>query len=244
MKAPIIILDHPQLGENIGAAARAMGNFGLSQLRLVNPRDGWPNKQANIMASNAVAIVENAQVFTTFAQAAHDCQIIYTTTARDRYMNKPVVSPRIAANEMVTTHGSLQSALVFGPERTGLENDVIARADCIINIPVNAQYPSLNLGQAVVVCAYEWYAASMNGTWQPTLDPTENVRATKQEMENLFIHLETKLDENGFFKTRDNKPHMIRNIRTMLTRANFSDQEVRTFRGMIRNLTESEQRFE
>ncbi len=232
--SPIIILDQPQMGENIGAAARAMGNFGIKQLRLVSPRDGWPNEKAKIMASHAGDIIENATVHTRFHDAIADCHRVYATTSRSRNVAIPVLTPREAAMEIVQHHlQGQQSAIMFGAERTGLENDPITFANALVVIPVDTAYASMNLAQAVVICAYEWFVAA-KGTIP--VSPHKKELASKHEIEGMFDHLATSLDTKGFFSTPALKPSMVRNIRTMLTRADFSSQEVRTLRGIIRAL--------
>lgn len=220
---PAIILVAPQMGENIGAAARVMANFGLSDLRIVNPRDGWPNAKAVDMAAHAGGIVEAAKVFATLADAAADLEFLYALTARDREADKAVSTPR----EIIARKNL---GFVFGGERAGLSNEDVSLCDEIISIPVNANYKSLNLAQSVAIIAYEISALGAN--------KHERELASKEEMVSLFKHLETELDKRGFFQEEKKKPGMLNNIRTFITRAALSPQEARTMRGIIRSLTE------
>jgi len=231
---PVIILVRPQLGENIGAVARAMSNFGLTELRLVAPRDGWPNKRALETASGADAIIEAAKVYPDFAAAIADIQVAYATTARPRDMAKRVVTPEVAAQEM---SAALRIALVFGPERTGLENEEINWCDTLITIPT-AEKASLNLAQSVVVVGYEWWKAACHPTQALHPSPDDNNVAPKADYQALFDHLETCLDAGDYFRTPTKKTLMWQNIRTMLLRGQWSSQEIQTFRGMVRNLWE------
>lgn len=247
--SPAVILVNPQLGENIGTAARAMGNFGLSQMHIVDPRDGWPNERAVKAASGANHIIEAAQLHETCEQAIAPFNRVYATTARPRGMTKQVMTPEQAAQDMHERIGrGEQVAILFGRERWGLNNDEVALADVIITAPVDPQFASLNIAQAVLLVGYEWYkpvAKTLGmGTGElPALDgPGLKVRgqeglATKQELLGLFEHLEAELDKAGFFKSPDMKPVMVRNLRNMLQRTELSQQEVRTFRGIIASLT-------
>lgn len=250
MSPPSIILVRPQMGENIGAAARAMSNFGLTDLRLVAPRDGWPNPAANSMASGADDIIANARVFSTFADSIADCQYLLATTARPRDMVKPVYTPNAATHSL---HPYSSSAIIFGPERSGLENAEIALADGIIEIPT-ADKASLNLAQAVVVIAYAWrcYPESQNVTAQQHI-PTDNlalsssssamqdqriIPAPRAELEGLMEQLETYLDTTHYWREVHKKPIMWRNIQTMLVRMQPTPQEVQSLRGLFRRLFE------
>ena len=242
MNAPAVILSRPQLGENIGAAARAMKNFGLSDLRLVAPRDGWPNEKASAMAAGAVDIVETARVFATLPEALADLSRVYATTARERGVAKPVLTPAEAAARLREAAGrGEKTGLLFGAERSGLDNDEIARATAVVTIPT-AGFASLNLGQAVLLLGHEWFKAA-DTTPAEQIDHGAIARpATQREMEQLFAHLEDELLKSGFLYPPDKAGAMMRNIRAMLTRADFTDQEVRTVRGMIVALARGKRR--
>lgn len=233
-KDPAIILVNPQMGENIGAAARAMLNFGLTDLRLVNPRDGWPSAPAQAMAAGALDKMPPVQVFETPAAAIADCHYVYATTARRRDMRKPVLNARDAAIDIRTRHDTGQrTAILFGAERSGLENDDVALAHALITVPVNPDFSSLNLGQSVLLLAYEWFQAS-----PATPDSLEKEPpAPHGQLLELFERLETELSARNFFRTGGHKPIMIRNLRNMLSRAELTDQEVRSFHGIITALT-------
>ncbi len=244
---PAVVLVNPQLGENIGTAARAMGNFGLDDLRLVDPRDGWPNKRAGETASGADWIIEGARVHDDLPAALADCHFVYATTARPRGMVKQVVTPAEAAADMRARAGrGEKTAILFGRERWGLDNDEIALADVIVMAPVNPDFASLNIAQAVLLVGYEWFklTASSIGQATPELPATEGPGlkmpdtrpATKAELGGLFDHLETELDASGFFKSRANRPTMVRSLRNLLQRAELTEQEVRTLRGVVASL--------
>lgn len=216
------------MGENIGAVARAMLNCGLTELRLIAPRDGWPNPAAWPMAAGADAILDAVTVFDDTAAACADLNRVYATTARPRDMPKPVLDPRAAA--AVLRREAAEGArcgLLFGAERSGLDNDEVAAADAVVTAPLNPDFSSLNIAQAVLLSAWEWRMADP----PPPADPVP--RATHEEMGGLFTHLETALEARGFFKTLEKKPKMVRNLRALFQRADLSDQEVRTLRGVI-----------
>ncbi|MEO1198010.1 MAG: RNA methyltransferase [Pseudomonadota bacterium] len=249
---PTIVLVAPQLGENIGAAARAMANFGLSRLRIVAPRDGWPSDPARANASGADWVIDGAQVFDTTEQAIADIGQVYATTARPRDLVKPVRGPRAAARGLkARIDGGEEAAILFGGERAGLSNDDIALADVILTYPVNPGFASLNLAQAVLVMSYEWMQASLTGVdsdpndaeWAGPARPgweearPEHAIATKADLFGLFEHLEGELDRAGFLKPPEKRPNMIRNLRNLWHRAQLTDQDVRTLRGMIVALT-------
>ncbi|HXL98504.1 MAG TPA: RNA methyltransferase [Rhizomicrobium sp.] len=233
MTPPAIILSHPQLGENIGAAARAMANFGLSDLRLVAPRKDWQIK-AKVMAVGAVNVSEAARVFATLPEALGDLQLVYATTARERGVTKPVLTPAEAARRLrAASAQGVRTGLLFGGERAGLDNDEVSLADAIITIPTSPDFSSLNLAQAVLLNCYEWLRAA---------DETPPVRvdygplaqkASREDMFHLFAHLEDELVKSGFLFPPDKAESMMRNIRAMLNRADFTDMDVRTLRGMI-----------
>ena len=233
-----IILVQPQLGENIGAAARAMYNFGLTDLRLVAPRDGWPNDRAVAMAAGADVVVAGARVFETLEQAVADVQFLAASTARPRHMVKPVVGPRAAAQEMLRRVDSGASAgLLFGAERSGLENDHIAMADVIVQVPTSPLFSSLNLGQAVLLLSYEWFALTQGAEEVPSLDYVGGELATGDDLAGLFGHLEGELVDAGYFYPPEKQPVMARTIRNALQRAEFSYQEVQILRGVIKALS-------
>lgn len=231
---PAVILVRPQLGENIGAAARAMLNFGLTDLRLVAPRDGWPNETARAMASGADDVIDGARVYPDLESAAADLTWLAATTARPRDMAKDVLTPAEVARQARERMARGEApGLVFGPERAGLTNDEVSLADVVLNIPANPAFASLNLAQAVLIVGHMWFV-----TAQEPSTPRRRVSrpATKEELFGLFQHLETELDACGFLFPPDKAPAMIRNIRAMLTRAAFTEQDVRTLRGMIKAL--------
>lgn len=233
MHPPAVILSRPQLGENIGAAARAMKNFGLSDLRLVSPRDDWPNEKATAMATGALDIVERARVFDDLRSALADLNWVYATTGRARGVTKPVLTPS-AAGERLRQASLLgeKCGILFGNERSGLDNDEVSLADAVITVPT-AEFSSLNLAQAVLLIGYESFRAG-NPTRPVRLDHGPLARkATRQELFLFFDHLESELVRAGFLYPPDMKPPMIRNLRALFNRAELTDQEVRTLRGVI-----------
>ena len=238
---PIIVLDHPQLGENIGFAARAMLNCGLVKLRLVAPREDWPNPNAVAAAAGATAVLDAAQLFDDMVSATGDVTRLYATTARPRDMRKPVLTARAAAADMVRSiaRGD-RVGILFGRERTGLENDDIARADAIIEVPLNPEFSSLNLAQAVLLVGYEWRIAGMDNDDATTerLGGSPVPGARHDEIEGLFSHLEGELDAVHHFYPPEKAPRMVRNLRSLLLRANLSSQEVRSLRGIVKALAE------
>jgi tRNA/rRNA methyltransferase len=239
--APAVILSEPQLGENIGAAARAMANFGLSDLRLVRPRDGWPNPKADAMAAGAVGIVQAARLFETTEAALADLHHVVATTARDRAMAKPVLTPREAAGRLrAASAGGRKTGLLFGGERSGLTNDEVALADEIVTIPTEG-FSSLNLGQAVLLLGYEWFARA-DTTPAETIDHGLAGPASREELFQLFTHLEDELEKAGFLYPPGNRPGMVRTLRAILHRAKLTDQEVRTLRGVVAALSKGRRR--
>ena len=230
---PAIILTRPQMGENIGATARAMANFGLNDLRIVDPRDGWPNQRAIDMASGAFEHMDEPRVFDTLADAIADLQCVYATTARPRNMIKPVITPAAAADDALTRRNDGQNiGFVFGAERTGLTNEETALCSAIIQIPTNPEFSSLNLAQAVLLVAHRVFEAQ-DDTAGYTLPHGDSPPAPQAEFENFFNRLEGELEEGGFFSAKDLKPTMLRNIRNMFTRADLSEQEINTLHGMV-----------
>jgi tRNA/rRNA methyltransferase len=240
--APAIILSHPQLGENIGAAARAMANFGLFDLRLVKPRHGWPDAKATAMAAGAANVVEHARVFETLKEALGDLHLVYATTARQRGITKEVLTPAEAARRLRAASARGEScAILFGNERAGLDNDEISLADAVITIPT-AEFASLNLGQAVLLAAYEWFR--LGDTTPPARlehGPLQR-KPTRQEMIDLFDHLEDELKASGFLFPPEKRDAMARAIRATLHRARLTYQEVQTLRGMIVALAKGKHR--
>ena len=237
--APVIILVRPQLGENIGMAARAMLNCGLSELRLVAPRDGWPNPKAERAASGADVVLDNAKVFDSVAEAVTGLQRVVATTARTRELVQRIVTARRAAADMRGWIASGERVgILFGPERTGLENDDAVVADTALTIPLNPQFSSLNVAQAVLLVSYEWMTS---GDTSPEERMSEHAMrpATKDELQNLFDHLERALDQSGFLRHKAMRPAMVNNLRALLQRATMTEQEVRTFHGVIKFLSKS-----
>lgn len=242
---PVIILVNPQMGENIGAAARAMLNCGLDRLRLVAPRDGWPSATAAAMSSGALDKMPPVEVFASLAEAAHDCHHLYATTARPRDMVKPVLTAREAASDC-RARDNQQCAFVFGAERAGLANDDVALCQSIITIPVNPDFWSLNLAQCVLLCAYEWFQAPTSPSNPPTSGGRraaqgEEIPASLSNLTALYDRLETELQTHGFFRTQELRPNVMRNLKNMLGRAEMTEQEVNTFHGIITALIKKDQ---
>ncbi|MBT5940090.1 MAG: RNA methyltransferase [Rhodospirillaceae bacterium] len=233
--APVIILVEPQLGENIGMVARAMLNCGLTDLRLVRPRDGWPNSRAVSSASGADIVLENAKLFETTEAAIADLSQVYAATARDRDLTKEVVTPAEAAGE-IRNSGNPLCGIIFGGEAMGLNNDDIVLASKIIKTPLNPGFTSLNLSQAVLLVAYEWFKLA-DDTPASELRMKDSQPATKAELIGLFEHLENELDARGFLRVKEKRPIMVQNIRNIFQRADMTEQEVRTLRGIIKSLT-------
>jgi tRNA/rRNA methyltransferase len=236
---PAIILVRPQLAVNVGTAARAMANFGLSDLRLVSPRGGWPPEgqyleTAVAAASGATGLLEGASLFGTLEEAVADLNFVWATTARERGQGKRVLLPEAAMAESAAaqTTRAERHGVMFGPERTGLDNDEVALADAIVTFPVSPAYGSLNLAQAVLLMSYEWQRAQ----GQPAL-PFEAVdrspRAPRDQVLSFFAYLEEELTKAGYFRPDDKQPVMRRNLRNILHRLSMSEQDVRTLRGAI-----------
>ncbi len=236
---PVVILVRPQMGENIGAAARAMLNFGLTEMRLVAPRDGWPNPAAVAMASGAAGtVLDRARVFDTLAEAMEGVDLAYATTARGREMTKRVLTPAAAMQEARTaTVEGRRIALIFGPERTGLENDDIARASAIVTVPVNPDFPSLNLAQAVLLMGYEWGREALPVQPHPTgRRPHAEVPASRVEIEALADHYEARLEEAGFFFPPQKAPGMKMALRNLWSRLEVTRADVQLLHGILRQL--------
>jgi tRNA/rRNA methyltransferase len=228
---PVIVLVRPQLGENIGKTARAMLNFGLTELRLVAPRDGWPNPDAGPAAAGADVVLANAAVYPTLADAVADCAHIYATTVRRRELVKPVVTPEQAAAMMVAEPG--RSALVFGPERSGLETADVSLARTILTIPINPEFGSLNLAQAVIIAAYEW-SKHQALAQPPVIELGEP--APQADLDGLVGHMEAMLDERGYFHPPERKEATQRSLRTLLTKPRWTAKEVQMMRGILTQL--------
>jgi tRNA/rRNA methyltransferase len=233
---PAVILVEPQLAENIGTAARAMMNCGLTDLRLVEPKEDWLSQKAIGASSGADNILRNARRFATTADAIADLETVYATTARRREMVKTVMTARNAASDMHTRAAAGQRVgILFGRERIGLTNEELSLANCLIEVPMNPEHSSLNLAQAVLVVGYEWFQAGYDG---PAVVTTYNNTqpVTKELLQELFDHLERELILCGFLRNDDKRPSMIVNIRNMLQRAELTVQEVRTLHGIIKEL--------
>ena len=228
---PVIVLVRPQLGENIGKAARAMLNFGLLDLRMVAPRDGWPNPSAGPAAAGADLVLERAQVFATTAEAVADCAHVHATTVRKRGVTKPVLTPEEAARQVVSEPG--RSAYLFGPERSGLETDDIALARTIVTVPINPEFGSLNLAQAVILCAYEW--SKHRDLTMPTVED-QLPPAPQEELEGMIAQLDAMLEPKGYFMPQSRADATRRTLRSMLTKPGWNHLEVRTFRGVLSSL--------
>jgi tRNA/rRNA methyltransferase len=232
MHPPAIVLVRPQLGENIGKAARAMLNFGLTDLRLVAPRDGWPNPAAGPAASGADIVLGRAQVFETVAESLHDIPHVYATTVRKRGLVMPVVTPEEAAREIRALPE--RAAILFGAERSGLETEEVAIAGKIVTVPINSEFRSLNLAQAVILLAYEW--SKHEALAIPTGGEEREPRATQAQLEGLIGQLDGALEHAGYYHPPDRTPATRNTMRTILTKAGWSNREVQALRGMIRAL--------
>ena len=234
---PVIVLVRPQLGENIGKAARAMLNFGLTELRLVTPRDGWPNPSAGPAAAGADEVLHGAVVYPTLAEAVADCSHVFATTVRKRGVTKPVLTPEEAAREIHVASG--RCAIVFGAERSGLETEDVALARAIITVPVNPEFASLNLAQAVILCAYEW--SKNQNLAQP---PAEDLLppAPQAELEGMIGQMEAMLDARNYFYPPARAEATRLTLRNMLTKPGWNHLEVRTMRGVLSTLEKREPR--
>lgn len=236
---PAVVLVRPQLPENIGMVARAMLNCGLTELRLVRPREGWPNDRAVAAASGADRVLDDARLFASVGDAIGDLAHLYATTARPRYMTKRVLTPRAAAAELRRYVAAGEACgLLFGPEAMGLDNDEVALADAIISAPLNPAFSSLNLGMAVLLVGYEWLCAGGPTPPDVLAMPEQTRPASKAELAGLYSHLEAELDACGFLRNLQSRPSMVRNLRNLLGRAHMTEQEVRTLRGVITCLVE------
>ncbi|MEJ6398920.1 RNA methyltransferase [Yoonia sp. 208BN28-4] len=238
---PAFVLVRPQMGENIGAAARAMWNFGLDRMRITSPRDGWPNQKAVAMASGAGRLLDEAILCDSTAQAVEDCTYVYATTARQRDLTKPVFTPEAAmidARDRIAAGGKV--AVLFGPERAGLENEDIVRANAIISVPVNPDFPSLNLGQCVLLTGYEWRRATQEAAPQ-TMQAADDW-ASRTEIEKLGDHYEQRLEEAGFFFPDHKSDSMKLNLRNLWSRMPFTQADVRMLHGIMRQMVRWKER--
>jgi tRNA/rRNA methyltransferase len=235
---PVVVLVEPQLGENIGAAARAMANFGLSRLRLIKPRQSWPNEKAQMMAAGADRILDGAELYDTLDQAIADCSFVLATTARAHDQAKPVIGPAEAARQIAprVTAGETV-AIVFGRERNGLENDEVALADRIVTLPVNPAFASLNLAQAIVIIAYEWFKLSTEEKL-PFGMPDKSAPAPKQQLLAFFAALERELEKVEFFRPPDKRETMQINLRNIFSRMQPTQQDIQTLHGVIMSIAE------
>lgn len=228
---PVIVLVRPQLGQNIGKAARAMLNFGLTEMRLVAPRDGWPNPEAGPAASGADVVLERAQLFDSVQDAVADCSTIFASTVRRRDLVMPVVGPEDMADRIAAS--SERSAILFGPERSGLETEDVALANAIVTVPINPEFGSLNLAQAVILLAYEW--SKRSALAQPTIKELE-APAPHGELEGLIGQLNQELEAKGYFHPPSRTEATKNTLRTIFTKTGWSSREVKAVRGVIRAL--------
>ncbi len=238
---PAFVLVRPQMGENIGAAARAMWNFGLDRMRITAPRDGWPNQKAVAMASGAGRLLDEALICDTTADAIADCSYVYATTARQRDLTKPVFTPEAAmadARDRIAAGGKV--AVLFGPERAGLENDDISRANAIISVPVNPLFASLNLGQCVLLTGYEWQRATQESAPQTTQMAGE--WASQTEIEKLGEHYEDRLNDAGFFFPTHKADSMKLHLRNLWSRMPLTQSDVRMLHGVMRQMVRWKER--
>jgi tRNA/rRNA methyltransferase len=232
MSSPAFILVAPQMGENIGAAARVMANFGLTDLRLVAPRDGWPNPAAETMSAGALPDVVSVKVFDTVEAAIADCGLVIATTARARGMEKPVLGAGEAVSRIGATPG--RAAVLFGAERAGLPNEAVALSDVILSFPVSPGFTSLNLAQAVALVSHSYAEAGASGP--PAAFAEVGEPASREELIGMMEHFEAELDRAGFFFPEEKRAPVTQNLRNTFTRAGWTSQEVSTFRGAIKAL--------
>ncbi len=234
---PAVVLVEPQLGENIGTASRAMLNFALTDLRLVNPRDGWPNERARAVSSGADQVIDGARLCASTVEAVADLDYVIATTARSRDLVKPVFTPETAAAKLKQViEGGGKAGVLFGPERTGLNNDDVTLADAVMMVPVNPSFASLNLAHAVLLMGWEWFKLG-DATAPERVEYLDTRPANKEELVGFYEHLEGALDKSGFLRPVERRYLMVRNIRNMFNRAGLTEQEVRTLRGIVASLT-------
>ncbi len=236
-EGPAIVLVEPQLGENIGMVARAMANFGLAELRLVKPRDGWPSDKARAAASKADHVIDGVVVFETLAEAIADLQYVLATTARERDGFKPVRGPVEAGRELRGRFNAGQrTGILFGREKFGLFNEEVGLADEIVTFPVNPAFASLNIAQAVLLMSYEWMKSGLGSETDTAFSGPEMEPAPKAALQGLFDHLEEALSVRGYFRPQAKKPKMVDNLRAVLTRPGFADAEIKVLRGIVASL--------
>jgi tRNA/rRNA methyltransferase len=250
-RRPVIVLVHPQMGENIGMTARAMLNCGLTDLRLVAPRDGWPSESARATSSGATDVIDQAKLYPTLAKAIADCRFVLASGSFERDMQKPVLSPEAAAEAVIrvdhaqdTTGKNSVSAFVFGAERAGLSNDEVALCDAYITVPLNPDYPSLNLAQAVLLISYCWFRKiSTRHEWSVAggynldhLGIENSQRATHADRQGLFDHWVQALDQADYYKSPTQRPAMLRNLRHLIHQLNLTTPQINSLRGMIKSL--------
>lgn len=239
--SPIIILVRPQLAENIGMVARAMMNCALNKLRIVNPKQSPLDPKAISASSGAQSILEEAEIYTTLEEATHDCVYTLATTARKRDMEKPILTPETAVQEIQNTATKNKNiAILFGAERTGLENHEVVSANAIIEIPLNPIHTSLNLSQAVLLVGYEWFKAQNNQPKSAT-KPTTKL-ASKEELNAFFLRLEDALEKNNYFRFKEKKEHMQHNLRNIFSRNNLTSAEIKSLHGVLANLTKKDKK--
>ena len=228
---PVIVLVRPQLGQNIGKAARAMLNFGLTEMRLVSPRDGWPNPDAGPAASGADVVLEQAGLFDSVADAIADCSLVFASTVRRRDLVMPVAGPQQMAEQIAAT--TSRSAILFGPERSGLETEDVALANAIVTVPINPEFGSLNLAQAVILLAYEW--SRQSALAQPTVKELEPP-APHGELEGLIAQVDRELEAKGYFHPPSRTEATRNTLRTIFTKTGWSSREIKAIRGVVRAL--------
>ncbi len=234
---PAIILVEPQLGENIGMVARAMANFGLGELRLVNPRDGWPSEKARAAASRADHVIDGVKLYDDLPSAVADLNFVFATTARERDGFKEVRGPVEAGRALRSRQREgLKTGILFGRERFGLYNEEVGLADEIVTFPVDPAFSSLNIAQAVLLMSYEWMKSGLESETDTNFAGPEMLPATKEQLHGLFAHLEAALEARGYFRPAAKKPKMVDNLRAVLTRAGFAQPELKVLRGVVASL--------
>ena len=237
VQGPVVILVEPQLGENIGMVARAMANFGLTELRLVNPRDGWPSEKARAAASRADHVIDAVLVFEDLRSAIADLNFVFATTARERDGFKPVRGPVEAGRALrARDEAGERTGILFGRERFGLSNDEVGLADEIVTFPVDPTFASLNIAQAVLLMSYEWRKSGLADETETNFTAPEMLPATREQLHGLFDHLEAALEARGYFRPAAKKPKMVENLRAVLTRAGFAEPELKVLRGVVASL--------
>ena len=234
---PVVILVEPQLGENIGMVARAMANFGLSELRLVNPRDGWPSEKARAAASRADHVIDGVRVFEDLRAAIADLNFVFATTARERDGFKPVRGP-VEAGRVLRARDAAgeRTGILFGRERFGLSNEEVGLADEIVTFPVDPTFASLNIAQAVLLMSYEWRKSGLADETETNFSAPDMLPATREQLHGLFDHLESALEVRGYFRPAAKKSKMVENLRAVLTRAGFAEPELKVLRGVVASL--------